>query len=182
MNSLDKFHHYFTRVHQSYLPKKLTEQDTQTIDKYLSVEFKALFYSQPLCDQRHGLLVFDKAKRLFKNIETVSIKDLLYTSLFHDIAKSSSFKNVTMRVFSASILSVVNEDQIKSKFSSKREIGNKIITYSDHSELSANMLMDLDLNEFVIEATRYHHSSDLEIEENCSYPDEVKLFIEADNL
>lgn len=174
--------HYFTRVKQSYFPAKLTTAEIEFVNNHLSPQLQSIFFAQPVCDQRHGFLVFEKCKTLFKDENKISDDELFLASALHDLAKTQSFKSVTLRIFAALVIGALKSQRIEKLSTTKISFLKKIATYANHSELSAKVVAERDASEFVYEAIKYHHSSQIAIDTNCKNPLEVKLFIEADTL
>lgn len=181
MSLLKQTRHYFVRVKQSYFPKKLSTAEIEYAKNHLPTELSAIFFEQPLCDQRHGFLVFDKCKIVFDG-NTIDDDELFLTCSLHDLAKTQSYSSVTMRIFVALILSVLKPHQINNLTNSRYIFFKKMGIYANHSELSANIISQYSDSLFAYEATKYHHSPVAVIDEQCQYADQVKCFIDADTL
>jgi hypothetical protein len=172
--------HRFVRVYQSYFPKKLTADDKALVEEMLQDDLKKLYWEQPLCDQRHGLLVYQKAQRLFRE-ENISDEELFLASCFHDVAKKDCRLNVTMRVIVASLLSFIPKRTLQT-WQAKQKLRHRIWIYAEHSRLSYDYLTPLTDSQFVLDATLYHHAN----LENINISDQrkqlVNLFVSADTL
>lgn len=179
--SIKLFRHRIVRIYQSYFPEKLSTLEHAFLRKHLSEDLLALFYSQPLCDQRHGLLVFDKAKEIFASHSDLEEEELLIASLFHDVAKKDCRFNVTQRVLIATLLifvDVKNRDLTSSKSKFARRIG----VYANHSKLSWDLIKDQTNSDFVKVTTLYHHGVPGDVELSQTQSQFVDKFIEADTL
>lgn len=131
--------HRLVRIYQSYFPRELTATEHQFIRKNLTEELTALYYSQPLCDQRHGLLVFEKCQQLFIT-DAPTEYELLCASIFHDLAKKDCRFSVTQRIFFATMLSVFPYRRRESFANSNVRIFRRISIYDNHSSLSWEMV------------------------------------------
>ena len=69
---IKKFRHYLIRVKQSYFVSKLSSTEIKCVKNTLKPELQVIFFSQAMCDQRHGFLVFNKCKELFKDSVDIS--------------------------------------------------------------------------------------------------------------
>mgnify|MGYP000899132531 FL=1 len=179
---IKKFRHYLISVKQSYSVSKLSSTEIKCVKNTLKPELQVIFFSQAMCDQRHGFLVFNKCKELFKDSVDISHEELFTASLLHDVGKTTSFSSVTMRIITALFVAIygvnnsINLDN--SRFSLLRRVG----AYANHSEIGGEMIRKYCESDFVYEATRYHHSKPETLYKNCKNPLAIELFIEADNL
>ena len=174
--------HYFTRVKQSYFSPKLNSVEIDYVIENMKPDLKEMFFAQPMCDQRHGFLVFDRCKELFDDEDRISEEDLFLASLLHDVGKSESFRSVTLRILAALFIGFYGREKSMKFVNSRSIFLQKIYAYADHSQIGCALLEEYAAADFVIEATKFHHSSDGAIDKYCQYPDQVKKFIDADNL
>lgn len=173
--------HRLVRIYQSYFPRELTATEHQFIRKNLTEELTALYYSQPLCDQRHGLLVFEKCQQLFIT-DAPTEYELLCASIFHDLAKKDCRFSVTQRIFFATMLSVFPYRRRESFANSNVRIFRRISIYDNHSSLSWEMVSPYVSSDFVRDATLYHHTSDFGPNISAEQAQNIELFIQADTL
>ncbi|MFN8015105.1 MAG: hypothetical protein U0R17_00670 [Acidimicrobiia bacterium] len=95
--NLSFIRHRFVRIYQSYFPKPLSDSEHQFVRDSLDEQLRSLFYSQPLCDQRHGLLVYQKCNQIFTGANRPKDEELIIASFFHDVLRKIA-KLVTQRV------------------------------------------------------------------------------------
>lgn len=174
--------HYFTRVRQSYFSPKLNSVEIDYVIENMKPELKEIFFAQPMCDQRHGFLVFDRCKELFDEEDGISEEDLFLASLLHDVGKTESFRSVTLRILTALFIGFYGREKSIKLENSKFIFLQKVYAYADHSQIGCALLEEYAASEFVIEATKFHHSADETIDKYCQYPEQVKKFNDADNL
>lgn len=183
MKLLNLLKHRLVRIFQSYFPHPLSETEHELIATSLDRQLVALFYAQPLCDQRHGLLVYQKCLDLFNNtLDPPTNRELLIASCFHDVAKKDCRFNVTQRVIVATALSMLPVKSHVKMRTSKSKLLRRIGIYVDHAELSWDFLKKHTSSEFVREVTIFHHGSPQGL---LSAPDQAKnleLFVIADTL
>lgn len=182
-NIAEKARHRFVRVWQSYFPKPLTQYEHIKAKRYLDKhDLTSLFYSQPLCDQRHGFLVYERCVEFFKDEKNPpSDEELFIASTLHDIAKKDSCFSVTQRVIAATIVSFIPLNKLRSIFGSNSKMTKRIELYADHSSLSWKYISETYQSEFVREATLLHHEPAEAIDESPQAKN-VYIFIEADTL
>lgn len=183
MFKIDLIRHRIVRIYQSYFPKKLTETEHALVQEMLDNKLQALFYEQPLCDQRHGLLVFKKAKELFGASEHApSEYEIFVASCFHDVAKKDARLGVTQRIIAASLMGLLPKAKLSEMESSSIGIFRRIWIYADHSELSWRLLEPHIQSDFVQYATLCHHGLELPDAYGSQLSDQIDIFIEADTL
>ncbi len=183
MITVSHIRHRCVRIYQSYFPQPLSEQEHVIIKEKLNERLQGLFYAQPLCDQRHGLLVYEKAQRLFQEVDPAPTDDELFlASCFHDVAKKDCRFSVTQRVFVATLLALIPVRRHDGLRSSRSKFIRRIGIYVDHAELSWEMISKETDSEFVRSATVFHHGYP---KGSTPTPDQVKnleLFVLADTL
>ena len=183
MKYVSLIRHRFVRIYQSYFPKALTEVEHQLIRDSLSSELQALFYAQPLCDQRHGLLVFDKCKNIFsREQESPSEYELMLASFFHDVAKKDCRFSVSQRVIVATLLIFIPVRKHEGLRNSRSKFKRRIGIYVDHAELSWEILQKYTDSEFVRQATVFHHGEPEGESPSTDQTRNVELFVLADTL
>lgn len=183
MKYLNLFKHRLVRIYQSYFPQKLTDLEHEMIARNLSNPFQALFYSQPLCDQRHGLLVYNKCLQIFDaSGNRPTDEELLVASCFHDVAKKDCRFNVTQRVVVATLLSLIPSRSHIGLRSSKSKFKRRVGVYVDHAELSWEFIEPEFKSDFVREATIFHHGILEGLDPDPDQAQNLELFIEADTL
>ena len=182
-NVAQKIRHRIVRVWQSYFPKPLTQYEHIRVKRYLDKNgLTSLFYSQPLCDQRHGFLVYDRCTKLFEEIEdSPTDEELFITSTLHDVSKKDSCFSVTQRVAAATIVSFIPLPKLRTIFGPNSKITKRVELYADHSSLSWKYISETYQSDFVREATLLHHETDEVIDES-KQANNVRIFIEADTL
>lgn len=174
--------HRFVRIYQSYFPKPLSEYEHEMIKAKLGAPLVSLFYSQPLCDQRHGLLVYEKCKEIFANIDAPNDEELFFASCFHDLAKKDCRFSVSQRIIVAMILGLIPVKQHENLRSSSSKLLRRIGIYVDHADISWNMVKDYTDSKFVYGAIAFHHGYPKDFDIDQVLHDDVARFIAADTL
>lgn len=170
--------HRCVRIYQSYFPRPLTRDEHVFVAERLSPYLHGLFSSQPLCDQRHGLLVYAQCQKIFGGISDVSDDELLYASLFHDVAKKDCRFNVTQRIIAATFLGFIGKRSETMRNSSSKFL-RRVGIYADHAQLSWDLIAQEVSSQFVHDATVHHHLMGDLSGDRKRY---VELFVEADTL
>lgn len=179
--SFNLLRHRFVRIYQSYFPTGLSRDEHLEIKKRFSGELVALFYSQPLCDQRHGLLVYRKCKEIFRETD-IEDDELFVAACFHDYAKTLCRFNVTQRVIVAMLLGFIPFEKHETLRLSRFKIFRRIGIYADHARLSWDAIEPYCKSDFVRNVTQYHHGYPKNIEVNDRVRNYVDMFIAADTL
>ncbi len=177
--------HRIVRIWQSYFPEPLTEDEHIFIRDNLENPLLALFYSQPLCDQRHGLLVLEKCNMVFKNQQDrlmPSEREILLASLFHDVAKRNCKFSVSQRVIFATLLIFIPNRNHESLLKSPIKILRRVGVYVDHARLSYETIKSQTNSDFVKNVTLYHHGIQPGVELSDTHLRQIELFIQADTL
>ncbi len=183
MSATNTIKHRFKRIYQSYFPKALSEQEHLLIQSITNPKLVDLYYEQPLSDQRHGILVFEKARNLFKDVSSApDIEELLIASCFHDVAKKNSFNSTTLRIIAASITDFVPRKTVDEFQHSKFRFLRETWIYANHSELSYDIIEPLFDSDFVKYATLFHHHIDESVKIPDSLRKNIEIFIQADTL
>jgi|GEM_PF-4930457 len=186
MHIIELIRHRFVRIWQSYFPEPLTVEENEMVHKNLDGKLLALFYSQPLCDQRHGLLVLEKSKQVFGDADDLEYcptdRELLLASFFHDVAKKNCKFSVTQRVIFATVLVFIPTRSHEKLRSSKSKIVRRIGIYVDHAQLSYEAIEDDCDSEFVKNVTLYHHGINEGVDLTQDQRRQIELFIQADTL
>jgi hypothetical protein len=181
MGAFNHIRHRCVRVWQSYFPEPLSEDEHRTVKEFLDDDLRSLFYEQPLCDQRHGLLVFEKAKSLFAG-DSPAEKELFIASCFHDVAKKDCHFGATRRIIAALVMSVVPQKRHAQMLDSRVRFIRRIGIYASHSSLSWELIAPYTKSEFVRLATCDHHRELNRENLSSDMIESIDLFIEADTL
>lgn len=182
MRWLSHIRHRCVRVYQSYFPRPLSTDEHKLVKNMLEGELLSLYYDQPLCDQRHGILVFRKSQKLFAAVvDGPSEYELFIAGCFHDIAKKDSHLSVSGRIIAAMLLSIVPKSQHQAMLTSRYSYVRRLGIYANHADLSWEMIRPYVRSDFVRLATISHHAPD-SAEGQGVDPAQVALFIEADTL
>ncbi len=188
MSIITLLRHRLVRIYQSYFPEPLTTAEHELVREKLTPSLHALFYAQPLCDQRHGLLVYKKCQSLFLQGPTLSVDnpptddELFLASCFHDVAKKDCRFSVTQRVIVATLLACIPVRRHDSLRSSSSKLLRRIGIYVDHAELSWELVSKEVSSEFVHDATVFHHGYPKGDEPSVSQARNLELFVVADTL
>lgn len=183
MITVSHIRHRLVRIYQSYFPEPLSEREHELVREKLNEHLRALFYAQPLCDQRHGLLVYSKAQELFgENSNGPSDHELFLASCFHDVAKKDCRFSVTQRVIVATILALIPVRQHDDLRKSRSKLLRRIGIYVDHAQLSWELISKETDSEFVRTATVFHHGFPEGSTPSEGQVKNLELFIQADTL
>lgn len=186
VKAIELIRHRFVRIWQSYFPKSLSEPEHNMIHKVLEEPLLSVFYSQPLCDQRHGLLVFEKCKHVFNKLEDEDLipreQELILASFFHDVAKRFCKFSVTQRVIVATALIFIPNRSHEHLRTSRFKIVRRIGIYVDHAQLSYEEIEEQTNSEFVKIVTLYHHGIPEQANLDVKQLKQIELFIQADTL
>ena len=188
MSIITLLRHRLVRIYQSYFPEPLTTAEHELVREKLTPSLHALFYAQPLCDQRHGLLVYKKCQSLFLQGPTLSVDnpptddELFLASCFHDVAKKDCRFSVTQRVIVATAVSCIPVRRHDALRFSKSKLLRRIGIYVDHAELSWDLIKGEVASEFVHDATVFHHGHPKDVTPPESQARNLELFVVADTL
>ena len=188
MSMFTLLRHRLVRIYQSYCPDSLTVAEHELVREKLTPSLRALFYAQPLCDQRHGFLVYKKCQSLFLQGPTLSVdnrptdQELFLASCFHDLAKKDCRFSVTQRVIVATAVSCIPVRRHDSLRMSKSKLLRRIGIYVDHAELSWELIKSEISSDFVHAATVYHHGYPQNVDSSNDQERNLELFIRADTL
>jgi hypothetical protein len=117
------------------------------VRSWLRVEEEALFFEQPVIDQRHG---FQSATDVAAQVP--ERRDLVRAALLHDLGKRSSQLNV----FGRSVVSGLTKVGLRWLVARK---GGRGDLYLRHGELAAAELADLGAEPLVVAYARSHHAA-----------------------
>jgi hypothetical protein len=126
--------------------KPLSPDEEATVRSWLRLEEKALFFDQPMIDQRHS---FQSASQVAA--QDPERRDLIRAALLHDIGKRRSRLNV----FGRSVVSGLAKVGLTWLVGRK---GGRGDLYLRHGELAADELSDLGAERLVVIFARWHHA------------------------
>ena len=138
---LGTWSHLTARFFGAATARRLTDQEHREVEAWLDSENEsAVYWEQPVIDQRHGL---DSARRV--GSLRPGRRDLIRAALLHDIGKRHS----RLGVFGRSLASFLAK--------LGRPVRGNRRQYLNHEALGAEDLSRLGAEEIVVEFARHHH-------------------------
>ncbi|MFA4967365.1 MAG: HDIG domain-containing metalloprotein [Candidatus Margulisiibacteriota bacterium] len=87
------------------MTSKMTEEDRLFAHQHLNIKEAALFFSLPLYEQKHGVVVAQKMLAEAAGIKDLDKRKLVRLGLLHDIGKSA----LKLSIFDKSVLVVIHK-------------------------------------------------------------------------
>lgn len=162
----------FLQFYHGLFPK-ISSEDQQLVQSFLSGPSLYLFQKQSLADQRHAL---DVAVDLLKNQAYLSFPEkrtLIQAALLHDCGKTRYPLKLWQRVYIVlcNKLPLTTQEFLRN-LNNCRSLSLPLILAQQHPKWGALLASQAGLTEYVIELIRTHHHPDSEM---------GKLLYDADN-
>ena len=145
----------FYRVKQFWwnITDKMNNDDISFVNNHLNEEEKRLFYSLSNSEQNHSVKVCYNALNKLSRYDMLDENSMIKIALLHDIGKSYKHINVIEK----SIFVILNKmfPRLLKKFINIKSVK----VYYEHGEIGYNLLKDKEYNEEILDAIRFHHSS-----------------------
>ena len=145
----------FYRVKQFWwnLTDKMNDDDIKFINNHLKEDEKLLFYSLSNNEQKHSVKVCYNALNKLSRYDMLDENSMIKVALLHDVGKSYKHVNIIEK----SILVILNKifPKLLKKFINIKSVK----VYYEHGEMGYNLLKGKGYSEEILDAIRYHHSS-----------------------
>ncbi len=133
--------HLARRFFEVATARTLNERERVSIDTWLrSTEESAVFYEQPVADQRHALRAAERMQSLAPDR-----RDLIRAALLHDVGKRHAGLGILLRSVAGALTKL------------GLPLRGRLRTYVEHGRLAADELAALGCEPVVIDFARYHH-------------------------
>ena len=145
----------FYRVKQFWwnITDKMNNDDISFVNNHLNEVEKRLFYSLSNSEQKHSVKVCYNALNKLSRYDMLDENSMIKIALLHDIGKSYKHINVIEK----SIFVILNKmfPRLLKMFINIKSVK----VYYEHGEIGYNLLKDKEYNEEILDAIRFHHSS-----------------------